>query len=196
MLDLWSEYDRLSPEQKQINAGIPRRIRDTLSSELEDTKAMLFVKDWLSKRREDLSVWCLVLSADKGSGKSVAAGYWLSALNGSRIGNRNGNNYPAWWCASRFARLSGFDGIFDDICEHSGPVVLDDLGIEFIDKKGWFLQSIDAFVDARYSEYLPTLITTNLTATAFKHRYSERVVDRLREGGLFFEFATDSLRGE
>lgn len=179
-------------------AGIPRRVRDVIQSSLNDTVALDRTKKWTKARSQDPSIWCLVLSAGKGSGKSVAAGWAMTQIGARCVDSVNklghGKYIPAWWPASKFARLSGYDGTFDQICAHNGIVILDDLGTEFLDSKGWFLQAIDAFVDSRYCEYRPTIITTNLNAKSFKDRYSERVIDRLREGGSFFEFPGGSLR--
>jgi DNA replication protein DnaC len=114
-----------------------------------------------------------------------------------RFAERTGDvkHLPSWWPVSRFARMEAYDGRFDTVCEHAGPVVVDDIGSEYLDGKGWFLQAFDAFIDARYCEYRPTLITTNLSAEDFKRRYSGRVVDRIREGGSYYEFKGESMRG-
>ena len=77
-------------------------------------------------------------------------------------------------------------------------MVIDDLGIEYLDKNGNFLQRLDELLDERYSNFRKTIITTNLNADAFKDRYGERVADRMREGftwgGGFIELADDSMR--
>jgi hypothetical protein len=205
-MSIWDEYisdDDPQAKQKRRAAsrewcGAPRRVWDVLAGEVAETEAIARVREWLKARKTDQSVWCLVLSAGKGAGKSVAAGLAMEELGAHPVDRRNrlcqGEDIVSWWPSSRLARLSGYDGRFDKICESPHIVVIDDLGTEFLDAKGWFLQAVDALVDARYAGYLPTIITTNLTGQAFKERYSERVVDRLREGGSFFEFAGKSLR--
>lgn len=205
-MTFWDEcIDTNDPEaqlrRREVNrqrCGAPRRVWDILAGELFETEALTRVKEWVVSRKSDPSVWCLVLSAGKGAGKSIAAGYAMEELGARSVDTQDrlghGEDIVAWWPSSRLARLSGYDGKFDKICESPSLVVVDDLGTEFLDSKGWFLQAVDALVDARYAGYLPTIITTNLTALAFKERYSERVVDRLRDGGSFFEFAGRSLR--
>lgn len=189
--------ERERPYRRLSDCGVPRRVVDVLRSH-QPTAAVSRVTRWVDERATDPSSWCLVLSADKGLGKSVAAGLWLLRAEPSSptfVGKAGTvERLPAWWPISRFARVEGYDGKFDALCNHPGPVVLDDLGSEYLDGKGWFLQALDAFVDARYAEYRPTLITTNLTADQFKARYSERVADRLREGGSFYEFRGASMR--
>jgi DNA replication protein DnaC len=77
-------------------------------------------------------------------------------------------------------------------------MVIDDLGVEYLDKNGNFLQRLDELIDERYSNYRQTIITTNLNVKAFKERYGERVADRIREGfefgGAFMELAESSMR--
>lgn len=189
--------ERERPFARLSDCGVPRRVVDVVRSH-QSTAAVARVLRWVEERAKDQSSWCLVLSADKGLGKSVAAGLWLMHSNPScpKYVGKAGTveRLDAWWPISRFARVEGYDGKFDSLCNHDGPIVLDDLGSEYLDGKGWFLQALDAFVDARYAEYRPTLITTNLTADQFKARYSERVADRLREGGSFYEFRGASMR--
>lgn len=186
----------------------PVRVVDTVSGVLVETKAVERVREWVEKRKTDPHLWCLVLSADKGAGKTTAAGLWLRDLwlwmcrayeetwKPRYYNGAPDKPEPAWVSISKFARLGAYDGEFDKVCSHEGPLVLDDVGLEYLDTKGWLLQAIDAFVDARYSQCRPTLFTTNLSAAQFKERYSGRVVDRMREGGQFFEFRAESMRGK
>lgn len=229
----WEEEERKREEQKEKEEAekrrkyelayigksempAPVRVVGTINSNLVETKATERVRDWIEKRKGDPRLWCLVLSADKGAGKTTAAGLWLRDLwlwmNDRYADSRYGRGIrrhdewppieeiprpePAWVSISKFARLGAYDGEFDKVCNHEGPLVLDDIGLEYLDVKGWLLQAIDAFVDARYSQCRPTLFTTNLSNAQFKARYSERVVDRMREGGSFYEFKGESLRGK
>lgn len=185
------------PFRRLRDCGVPQRIVDTLKN-LRETAAVARAGQWSVDRAANPGMWCLVLSADKGVGKSVAAGLWLMRSEPRPVTwmDRDFTNRPldCWWSVSRFARVEGYDGKFDALCNHDGPIVLDDLGSEYLDGKGWFLQALDAFIDARYSAYRPTLITTNLSAPAFKQRYSERVYDRLCEGGSWVSIAGQSMR--
>lgn len=204
------EHEREAEEQaersKQENerarkffeeSGVPRRVRDVLDAGPADTTALQRVKRWVGDRGKDSSVWCLVLSSTKGAGKSVAAGWWMRANRARSItywhkGERK--DAPAWLTAAAMCRINAYSEEWEAICKHPGPIVIDDLGSEYNDKAGFLQTMVDSLMDARYSEYRPILITTNLNAQAFKERYSERVADRIREGGSFFEFRAESMR--
>lgn len=189
-------------ERKRLEAaGIPRRVRDLLEGgNLTASQALTRAKQWREQQRADSSRWCLVLSADKGAGKTVAAGWWMAESDPSCPSfwdRKRGEDVvlSAWWTAPQLCRVNAYGPEFDALCSHPGPIVLDDLGSEYSDKAGFMQVMIDSLVDARYSEYRPLLITTNLTAKSFRERYGERVTDRLREGGAFFEFREKSMRG-
>jgi hypothetical protein len=200
-LDEWEQAEEKKRQQLRqrawLETGVPRRVRDVLAR-ATDTDAVCCVRRWLEQRERDDSQWLLVLSAHKGVGKSVAAGLWLRELDWHhpRYRNQAGEEVklPSWWSISKFSRMDGYSGAFDTLCSHPGPLVIDDLGSEYLDHNGWFLQALDAFIDARYGEYRPTMLTTNLAADEFKKRYSERVVDRVREGGSFQQLRGASMR--
>jgi DNA replication protein DnaC len=140
----------------------------------------------------------LVLSGSRGVGKTVAAGHWLLEMAERR--NRGG----LFLDATQLVRWSRYDEAEMRKIERVGALVIDDLGIEYDDKFGAFRSFVDGLVNARYSARMPTLITTNLpaedfkrgdqTVEGFKSRYGERVADRIREVGKFFELGGESLR--
>ena len=73
-------------------------------------------------------------------------------------------------------------------------LIIDDLGGEkTTDRSKEFLQSI---IDYRYSNYLPVIITTNLSADELKMRYDERTIDRLRDICEFLTITGESNRGK
>jgi len=170
--------------------GVPERILDNLEV-LRATKAVNIVKNWIVTPRE---AWCLILSADKGTGKSTAAATWLYE-NVPIAVDIYPNRY--WWSGTRIARTNGYAKEFESMMR-SRFMVIDDLGVEYLDKNGNFLQRLDELIDERYSNYRQTIITTNLNVKAFKERYGERVADRIREGfefgGAFMELAESSMR--
>ena len=61
-------------------------------------------------------------------------------------------------------------------------LVIDDLGVEFMDKAGHFKSRLDELIDARWGNFRKTIITTNLNAKDFQERYESRVTDRIRHG--------------
>lgn len=175
--------------------GVGERIVSVLG-EICETAATGQVRQWLG-RRSQRDPWSLVMCGPKGCGKSVAAALWMRELapRPMTVWHKGLHaSHPAWWPSAKLARAGGYDGVFDALCSHPGPIVIDDLGSEYLDGKGWLVQAIDGLMDARYADYLPTCITTNLRAQDFAARYGERVTDRLREGGVFAELKSESLR--
>ncbi len=73
-------------------------------------------------------------------------------------------------------------------------LVLDDIGREYADEKGWFMNVFNALIDERYGAMRKTIITTNLDASAFKARYQERIADRIRELGEWAQVKGASVR--
>lgn len=134
---------------------------------------------------------CLVLSGPTGVGKTYAA---VAALRAAvSLGARVGFAYFPALCNAlldperrREARLRVQD---------PGLVVLDDFGAEYL-KAGGFLDSlVEEIIWHREGDRLPTILTTNLTATQLKERLSERIVDRLRGAwGRVVELPGESLR--
>lgn len=187
------QRDREARIQRLVEAGVPKRIRrQLLSGAVDDTTAVSRMREWAAS-----GSWCLVLSATKGAGKSFAAGLWLwdsGYGSGPRSLKDPSRTLPRWWPASELMCLDGYGDEYRQVCQMHGPLVVDDLGCEYGDAKGYFNQRLDRLIDARYREELPTLITTNLSAREFKDRYQERVADRIREGGVFFGFRTTSMR--
>jgi hypothetical protein len=182
--------------------GVPARICENLKA-IRRTKAVKLVEDFASAPKE---AWCLVLSADKGAGKSTAAAFWLMEQvhwrhypeSRSSGHARAGWSPPQrWWSGTKLARTNGYSSDFEKMIKIDS-MVIDDLGIEYLDKNGNFLQRFDELMDERYSNFRKTIITTNLNAEDFKSRYGERVADRIREGfnhgGAFMELSDKSLR--
>ena len=119
----------------------------------------------------------------------------MADLNPSAMGA------PIRKCGSgtRLASVNGYNSEFEKLAQVS-LMVLDDLGIEYLDKNGNFLQRLDEIMDERYSNYRKTIITTNLNSEDFKARYGERIADRIREGfghgGAFMELSDKSMRSK
>jgi|TARA_Y100000296_G_C5153464_1_gene247682 DNA replication protein DnaC len=173
--------------------GVPERILANLGniSGLVNTKAKKAVSNFVMQPRD---AWCLVLSGGKGTGKSTAAAVWLYENTPTEAPSYK-SRY--WWTGTRIARTNGYNKDYEKMLE-SQYMVIDDLGIEYLDKNGNFLQRLDELMDERYSNFRRTVITTNLNAEAFKERYGDRVSDRLREsfsaGGQYVEIPEESMR--
>ena len=172
--------------------GIPKRIIDTMTSEILETPAMLAISEFLTKPKE---AWCIVLAGPKGCGKSTAAGFYLWSKTMSSLASPPKTR--RWWTASRLARVSGYNQDFEPLIQVP-TMVIDDLGVEYLDKNGYFSHRLDEIIDERYSNYRPTIITTNLNGRDFRARYGDRVIDRIREGfpygGKYIEINNNSMR--
>lgn len=127
----------------------------------------------------------LILSGPKGVGKTVAAAWWALRRKSA----------PLFLRASTFAASSRYNRDERERWMAASALVLDDLGAEYADAKGSFLVDLDELVDVFYGDKRPLLITTNCGVDAFKKRYGERIADRIRECGAFFEWSGPSFRG-
>jgi hypothetical protein len=130
----------------------------------------------------------VVVSGTPGCGKTVAAAKWLYDF--SKSTQRAG----FWLTAARLARWPRYDDSDMERLLRPPRLVLDDLGTEYLDDKGSFMATLDELINERFARKRPTVITTNLNAAAFKARYHERIVDRIREDGRFVSLASPSLR--
>lgn len=156
--------------------GVPQRIIDNVKSNLKKTSSIGAVKRFLESPKE---AWCLVLSGPKGCGKSTAAAHFLAEKTKSMVSAPPRD--MQWWTAARVARVSGYTEHLEKMMKV--PVmVIDDLGVEYMDKNGYFNHRLDELIDERYSNYRKTIITTNLNAQDFTARYTERVTSRIKEG--------------
>ncbi len=73
-------------------------------------------------------------------------------------------------------------------------LVVDDLGGEYLDDKGWFFRVLNGLIDHRYGARLKTIVTTNVDSPTFKQLYGDRIVDRLREAGRWVTLGGESIR--
>lgn len=172
-------------ERLQEN-GVPFRVIEALNN-LRETEAVIAVRK-LSREGRCVSI----LSGGVGCGKSVAAAYMLDGPSGGFVVR-----------ASALVRI-GLFGEEAQALRHRAVtarvLVIDDLGTEPLDAKGYGLAAIYDVIEERHGEEMPTLITTNLDLAAFKARYGtgggERLIDRIREDGAFVVLAGESMRGK
>jgi hypothetical protein len=128
----------------------------------------------------------LVLSGGVGTRKSGSACYGLVMRAG---------RYVTADELSGLAASRDEDGVVSyRQVKKAGLLVIDDLGGEYVDDKGWFVRALNAVIDARYSACLKTVLTTNLTAQQFKATYGERIADRIRESGKWWDIGGQSVR--
>ena len=167
-----------------LDAGFPRRAIEHALAADESNEMIARLRDW-DVRRDNV----FVMSGSKGIGKTVAAAWWALRRKSP----------PLFVRAATFAASSRYDRSDSDGKGRwlaASALVLDDLGAEFLDAKGSFLVDLDELVDVFYGDRRPLLITTNCPRGEFVKRYGERIVDRIRECGVFFEWSCPSLRGD
>lgn len=163
--------------RRVADTGVPPKDMAILrAGKLEQTGAVQALADI-----NGLGLVCL--SGNPGSGKTVAASNWL-AIAGSGLFVK----------AARLSRWDRYDNDEMNRLLRAARLVIDDLGTEFQDSKGNFMAILDEVIDVRYDHSRPTVVTTNLDAEAFKARYGERIVDRIRETGKFVSLDAASMR--
>ncbi len=69
-------------------------------------------------------------------------------------------------------------------------LVLDDFGVEVLDKSGVMMAQVHDLIDARYEHDGPTVITSNLNLEDLASRYTPPIVRRIREVGMFVRVET------
>lgn len=152
----------------------------------------------------------IALSGGPGTGKTTAASAWLYrwatdetnwryrqefSEHGEFVGVRLFRGVAGMFISS--AKLARWPHYEEEKVKQLTSVtrlVIDDLGAEYLDEKGFYLSLLDEVINERYAHRLPTLLTTNLTADAFKGRYGERIADRIRECGRFVALGSKSMR--
>lgn len=171
--------ERRRKRQALLRAGVSERtIEAVFDRKPLETEALRGLREALSMQPPR----CLViLQGGVGSGKTCAAAWW--AIQHGAL----------WITAPRLARVSPFEAEAERI-ERAHRLVIDDLGAEYLDPKGFFLAQLDALINERYAHKLPTVITTNVDKEPFKKRYEARIADRIREAGEFVKIGGPSLR--
>jgi DNA replication protein DnaC len=195
MARLTSEKNRHRPidDERLIDLGIPRRVRRSLSSTLDDTTAINAVDTWIDMPSDEETI--LMLFGSKGTGKTVAAGYWLMQASRRPI-----NRVRCWYTAIELMRIGLYGSGIEEI-KRRPLLVIDDLGNEFHDAKGAFDVLLYDLLNHRYDEELRTIVTGNMhwdcrdnNRPGFCQRYDHRLADRMVECGKVIICAGESLR--
>ncbi len=164
-------------------AGIPERLhRLLLTGAADDRPSLVVVRSWL---RDGCRPAFLVLAGVPGTGKTTAGCWAIAERGGHRVKARE------------IAAGSDFDPGFLRPLERASLLVVDDMGAESLDEKGWAVGRFARLIDARYERDAPTVIVTNLPMPAFLHRYGGdggRLRDRLREVARWVDVAGESMR--
>jgi DNA replication protein DnaC len=122
----------------------------------------------------------MVLAGNTGVGKSVAALLWL-------IDRANGKPECLRWVQSGdLARGYAYDQEAFESVAGVYALVIDDLGVEYLDDRGRYLSTLDELLSRRFARMRKTMMTTNIVDPAiFADRYKERITSRTHEDGAF-----------
>jgi DNA replication protein DnaC len=171
----WEARETMRRTAKRL--GVPERALEAIHDKAPiETPAVIALRSAL----ETPGVALVVLSGGVGCGKSCAAAMACIERGGRFV------------TAPDLAKASAYDESADEVND-ARFLVLDDLGTEYSDQKGYFLSRLDALVNHRYANKLPTVITTNLAAAEFK-KYGERIASRILEAGKFVKVGGGDLR--
>lgn len=189
------EADRRRLE-RAIGWGCPQRhVKRLLFGQVEDSEALAIVAKW---RASSLAGAVLVLGGNPDSGKTLAA--TKAVLDGPPqpyLGYREWptERHPRFVDIADVQRLGLYDrsGTLDQLVECS-VLAIDDLGAEFDDRSGAMAALIDGLVNKRYRGGGWTVITTNLSPSAFRGRYGDRIMSRLQDDGCGFVRAKGQFR--
>lgn len=166
-------------------AGAPRRhIEHVVDQEPDECDALRAVRAFMG----DPKAWCLVLSGGVGTQKTGSCCWALKHEEGGMFVEADELLAIALEDKPRYLRL-----------KRAHLVVLDDLGCELRDPKGYWIKTFTTLMNGWYSACARVLITCNVSSDFFKQRiedggYGERVADRIREHGRFVEIAGESVR--
>jgi len=131
----------------------------------------------------------VTLAGTPGVGKSVAALLWLW-----RVGDGK-PELMRWIQSGDLARGFAYDAEAFDHLTGVWALVIDDLGLEYLDEKGRFLELLEEVLSKRFARMRKTLLTTNITdAALFAKRYRDRLTSRMHEDGAFIVCGGPDLR--
>lgn len=182
-----------------LSWGVPQKdVERIMAGRVEDWEPIRDVRAFAQARRSwsfevgDSPKTIMVLGGAKGQGKTTAGGYFLAdpAAKWPRQPYA-----PRFMTVAQLLRTNRYDAAQMAALERCPALVIDDLGSEYLDDKGAFLAFFFGLVNARYADWLDTVITCNLSRDKFRERYGERAYDRLREVGEYFEYEGESKRG-
>lgn len=168
-------------EDRLRRAGVPPRQAELVvaairgKARLGMTPALAATRQWLDGRKA-----FLVLTGDKGLGKTVAAAWALG---------KRGGRYLTAYALSR-------PGVNLEEVAAAPLLVIDQLGRENVGASGFFLSSLEEVLDARYAARRPTLMCCNLQPEQLAERYGEVIADRILEDGDVVKLEGVSLRGQ
>ena len=212
--------DIITTIAERRRAILPIRVYEILNRLDTDRDGINQAFSWIV---DLLSGKCIVFSGAIGSGKTVSAAFmacyymWLiakpvydglkddPALLDGEEGRRFRDDDIFKAAINEGFRDNGFRWVkAEDVIQlewsrydsgYEYLLIIDDLGRDYFKPDSDFgPRRWDELFDARYRDFLPTIITTNLTPKEFEARYGKRNRSRLREWGIWIEIAEKDLR--
>lgn len=117
----------------------------------------------------------LVLLGGTGTGKTTAATWIAREVGGSR---------PVMVAATTLERRGRYDTAFAARLDTATLVVLDDLGVEPMDAKGYFAALVDELVDRAYRDHRRLVVTSNADLAELRDRLGARVGSRFVQAAM------------
>lgn len=135
------------------------------------TDALDHARAFLAQRERPI----LVLLGGTGTGKTTAATWVAREAGGAR---------PGLLPATTMERRGRYEADYSAWVDDRTMVVLDDLGVEPMDGKGYFAALVDELVDSAYRNFRRLVITSNLDVATVKERIGARAASRLAETAI------------
>lgn len=188
-----SDDSRESRLRHLVACGVPELEAEVVAEGVNETEATRAVKTFCQSDK----TFCLLMGG-AGSGKSIAA---AGALLNSKMSWGDGSSWSyspteaRYTLAADLAVLGGFDLPSQKILDRAERyrwLIIDDLGSELATDV--WRANLGQLILARNSARRRTIITTNLTIEAFKARYDERIVSRIRGNGLVSVTGSEDMR--
>lgn len=188
--------------KRLLECGVPKvEARMLATNDIRHTEALAYADEFAKNVVQGIGApSILILAGPTGVGKTIAACHLVKCRLTDRATGTvlmSGAGINRFRHVSEIAEVGLFGG--DDEKKSraewktAGCLVVDDVGAEL--RTDAFLAGFDALVNARYGNGGITCITTNLPADDFGRRYGERVLDRLRGRGAWYDINHESLRG-
>lgn len=188
------EASKLKGEALRIRQWLVEKAGERVAKALDapdEREPLKVAREWWAT-----DSWCLAFVGNTGTGKSTGAG-WCARESLTK----------GCWTHWLDCREAGTAEVFGekgraraDRAARAALLVVDDLGAKTTKGVEYWLAWLDGVLTmrhARHSDTDPrrTIITSNDTPEKFKALVGDRMLDRMREGGVLHAFGGKSLRG-
>lgn len=158
----------------------PRLVAVLQADRLRDTPALGHARAFAGSDKT-----LLTLVGGTGSGKTLAAAWVAQELGGGR---------PGFIRSGRLERAGRYDRELQAWLDSRTMLVIDDLGVEYLDGKGAYLSVLDELVDVAWGRRARLVLTSNLDAKALAERVGERIWSRIADVGVVGGCGATDLR--